>query len=64
MMSPSTVASQYDEKHRSVLKKIEKDRKEAQEVRKIITRTAARKKKKTLQDNAHEKVMRKCKVRD
>lgn len=34
MMSPSTAASQYDEKHRSVLKKIEKDRKEAQEVRK------------------------------
>ena len=33
MMSPSSVPSQYDEKHRSVLKKIEKDRKEAQEVR-------------------------------
>lgn len=33
MMSPSSAPSQYDEKHRSVLKKIEKDRKEAQEVR-------------------------------
>ena len=33
MMSPSSASSQYDEKHRSVLKKIEKDRKEAQEVR-------------------------------
>lgn len=31
MMSPSSAPSQYDEKHRSVLKKIEKDRKEAQE---------------------------------
>ncbi|KAJ7380185.1 Coiled-coil domain-containing protein 13 [Desmophyllum pertusum] len=31
MMSPSTAPSQYDEKHRSVLKKIEKDRKDAQE---------------------------------
>ena len=37
MMSPSTAPSQYDEKHRSVLKKIEKDRKEAQEVRKNLT---------------------------
>lgn len=36
MMSPSTAASQYDEKHRSVLKKIEKDRKEAHEVRKRL----------------------------
>ena len=36
MMSPSTAPSQYDEKHRSVLKKIEKDRKEAQEVRNKI----------------------------
>ena len=33
MMGPSTAPSQYDEKHRSVLKRIEKDRKEAQEVR-------------------------------
>ena len=37
MMSPSTAPSQYDEKHRSVLKKIERDRKEAQEVRKNVT---------------------------
>ena len=43
MMSPSTAASQYDEKHRSVLKKIEKDRKEAQEVRKKNTRASVRK---------------------
>lgn len=44
MISPSTAPSQYDEKHRSVLKKIEKDRKEAQEVRKKNTRAAATKK--------------------
>ena len=31
-MSPSSAPSQYDEKHRSVLKKIEKDRKDAQDV--------------------------------
>ena len=49
MMSPSSAPSQYDEKHRSVLKKIEKDRKEAQEVRRqcqglqdLTTRTATR----------------------
>ena len=31
-MSPSSAPSQYDEKHRSVLKKMERDRKDAQEV--------------------------------
>lgn len=47
MISPSTAPSQYDEKHRSVLKKIEKDRKEAQEVRKKNTRAAATRKYRT-----------------
>ena len=42
MMSPSAAPSQYDEKHRSVLKKIEKDRKEAQEVRESIFTLIAR----------------------
>lgn len=36
MMSPSSAPSQYDEKHRSVLKKMEKDRKDAQEVRRNL----------------------------
>lgn len=42
MMSPSSASSQYDEKHRSVLKKIEKDRKEAQEVRDVYKIIAKR----------------------
>lgn len=58
MMSPSTAASQYDEKHRSVLKKIEKDRKEAQEVRKKLP---GLQREKSLSVNAHEKVRTECK---
>ena len=33
LSSPSSAPSQYDEKHRSALKKMEKDRKDAHEVR-------------------------------